>query len=74
MRGKNCAQKNLIICCFSVVGFTTSELDPGAFGTPGSQVMSCSDKLLKWNNLGLQGAVFSLFVQPIYLESITLGT
>jgi hypothetical protein len=35
--------------------------------------MSCSDKILLWNIIGLSGALLSLLIEPIYLTSITVA-
>ena len=38
-----------------------------------SNSMSCSDKMTKWNMVGLQGALLSAIIDPIYMDQVILG-
>ena len=35
--------------------------------------MSCSDKIARWSVLGIQGALASLILAPVYIHAVVLG-
>ena len=46
---------------------------PGRADSPPTLSLSCSDKIASWNLLGVQGALASRFLEPIYISSVTIG-
>ena len=46
---------------------------PGRADSPPTLSMSCSDKIAAWNVLGIQGALASHMLQPIYIDRVVIG-
>lgn len=46
---------------------------PGRADSPPTLSMSCSDKIASWNVVGVQGALASRFLLPIYMHNVVIG-
>ncbi|XP_021754909.1 tRNA-specific adenosine deaminase 1-like [Chenopodium quinoa] len=55
--------------CPTITGLVQRK--PGCGATTSS--VSCSDKIARWNVVGIQGAMLSYLLQPVYISSVTIG-
>ena len=46
---------------------------PGRADSPSTICMSCSDKMAAWNVHGIQGALGSYILQPLYIDAVVVG-
>ncbi|KAG8994763.1 hypothetical protein FRB94_012576 [Tulasnella sp. JGI-2019a] len=46
---------------------------PGRADAEPTLSMSCSDKIAAWSLVGLQGALLSMVLEPVYIDSIVIG-
>ncbi|KAI9141383.1 adenosine deaminase/editase [Paraphysoderma sedebokerense] len=46
---------------------------PGRLDSEATHSMSCSDKIARWNVLGIQMGILAPIIEPVYLKSIVVG-
>ena len=56
---------------YSLLGVPRTK--PGRADSPPTSVMSCSDKVARWNVLGFQGALLSQLMAETFLDGIVIG-
>ncbi|KAL1921593.1 uncharacterized protein VTP21DRAFT_11309 [Calcarisporiella thermophila] len=70
---EGCAESKLYRGRYGYEALGVLRTKPGRVDSEPTLSMSCSDKIARWNVLGLCSAIVNLVIEPVYLTTIVVG-